>query len=328
MCLPLASGGSRPADGGVVHRDRGRAGAVGAASAADVFSDQRRRVRLGQSGDTQAPAEQDGAHGHDDPDQPLDRLKLTNDPCDIRHRPSIASPAAGDLCAGWEWAECFLATIGEPRSCMLADVNRRRRWQAPPEWPAVPSGWSPPAGWQPDPSWPAAPPDWVWWVKAPELPRWKPPLTATMIGGLLLVEFLVIWRVTLWAYSASASTNTESHALWWLALLSVISLVAGLLLGLITVSGGGRHRSPPLFWSGGGIVAVAFVASAVASSSQPCLGSVCDIAGAPAAVETGFALAATMLPTLTLGYTVILGVHGRLRRSARGTEGSSAGKRS
>ena len=311
-----------------MHRDRCRASAVGAASTANVFCDQRRRVRLGQSGDTQAPAEQDGAHGHDYPDQPLDRLKLTNDPCDIRHRSSIASGAAGDLCAGCEWAGCFLATIGEPRSCMLGDVKRRRRWQAPPQWPSVPAGWSPPAGWQPHPSWPAAPLDWVWWVKAPELPRRKRPFTATMIGGLLLVEFLVIWRVTLWAYFSSASANTESPALRWLAVLSVISLVAGLLLGLITVSGGGRHRSPPLFWSGGGIVAFAFVASAVASLSQPCLGSVCDIAGAPAAVETAFAVAATMLPTLTLGYTVILGVHAQRRRSARGTEGSAVGKRS
>lgn len=36
----------------------------------------------------------------------------------------------------------------------------------PPDWPAPPPGWKPPAGWTPDPSWPDPPPGWQLWVRA------------------------------------------------------------------------------------------------------------------------------------------------------------------
>lgn len=38
------------------------------------------------------------------------------------------------------------------------------RFNPPPNWPPVPSGWTPPVGWQPDPSWPPPPPGWPLWV--------------------------------------------------------------------------------------------------------------------------------------------------------------------
>lgn len=44
----------------------------------------------------------------------------------------------------------------------------RLRFNAPPNWPPPPPGWSPPPGWKPDPSWPPAPDGWRWWV--PDVP--------------------------------------------------------------------------------------------------------------------------------------------------------------
>ena len=40
------------------------------------------------------------------------------------------------------------------------------RYNPPPNWPAPPPGWTPPAGWRPDPSWPPPPPGWTLWVVA------------------------------------------------------------------------------------------------------------------------------------------------------------------
>ena len=40
------------------------------------------------------------------------------------------------------------------------------RFNAPPGWPAVPAGWSPPPGWQADRTWPAAPTGWHFWIPA------------------------------------------------------------------------------------------------------------------------------------------------------------------
>ncbi|MDP9093589.1 MAG: hypothetical protein M3N95_11820 [Actinomycetota bacterium] len=38
------------------------------------------------------------------------------------------------------------------------------RFNAPPGWPAPPTGWVPPPGWAPDPTWPAPPPGWQFWI--------------------------------------------------------------------------------------------------------------------------------------------------------------------
>jgi 5-methylcytosine-specific restriction endonuclease McrA len=44
------------------------------------------------------------------------------------------------------------------------------RFNAPPGWPASPSGWTPAPDWQPDPSWPAAPQGWQFWVPDEQAP--------------------------------------------------------------------------------------------------------------------------------------------------------------
>lgn len=38
------------------------------------------------------------------------------------------------------------------------------RFQVPPNWPAAPAGWTPPAGWSADPAWGPAPDGWQFWV--------------------------------------------------------------------------------------------------------------------------------------------------------------------
>ena len=40
-----------------------------------------------------------------------------------------------------------------------------RRFNPPPGWPPVPSGWEPPAGWTPPADWPAAPSGWHLWIE-------------------------------------------------------------------------------------------------------------------------------------------------------------------
>ena len=42
--------------------------------------------------------------------------------------------------------------------------QQRRQWQAPPNWPQAPWGWTPPPGWAPLPEWAPAPDDWQFWV--------------------------------------------------------------------------------------------------------------------------------------------------------------------
>ncbi|GAA3607191.1 hypothetical protein GCM10022223_23950 [Kineosporia mesophila] len=38
------------------------------------------------------------------------------------------------------------------------------RYNPPPNWPAPPTDWTPPAGWRPDPTWPPPPEDWQLWL--------------------------------------------------------------------------------------------------------------------------------------------------------------------
>lgn len=38
------------------------------------------------------------------------------------------------------------------------------RFNPPPNWPAMPAGWSPPPNWRPPANWPAPPPSWQFWV--------------------------------------------------------------------------------------------------------------------------------------------------------------------
>ncbi len=42
------------------------------------------------------------------------------------------------------------------------------RFNPPPNWPPVPSGWAPPPGWQPPADWPAPPKFWQLWTLDPE----------------------------------------------------------------------------------------------------------------------------------------------------------------
>ncbi|MDQ0709022.1 hypothetical protein QFZ52_001674 [Arthrobacter woluwensis] len=43
-------------------------------------------------------------------------------------------------------------------------TNPAMRFNPPPGWPPVPSGWRPPAGWTPPVDWPAVPPGWNLWT--------------------------------------------------------------------------------------------------------------------------------------------------------------------
>ena len=43
-----------------------------------------------------------------------------------------------------------------------------KRFVPPPNWPASPPGWQPPAGWRPDPRWGPAPYGWQFWQEEPK----------------------------------------------------------------------------------------------------------------------------------------------------------------
>jgi hypothetical protein len=118
-----------------------------------------------------------------------------------------------------------------------AGPNARSVFRAPPGWPPVPQGWTPPAGWTPDPTWPPAPENWVYWETAgvqptqapptplpgpPPPPPQEPPLTPEhtvtarkkiLIAGLGLVS-LVTAVGAIWMVSAHGSTiNSRDDAL-------------------------------------------------------------------------------------------------------------------
>lgn len=60
------------------------------------------------------------------------------------------------------------------------------RFNPPPNWPAVPPGWTPPVGWQPDPSWPPPPPGWPLWVAEGGSGR-RNALILGSVGAVLLI---------------------------------------------------------------------------------------------------------------------------------------------
>lgn len=43
-------------------------------------------------------------------------------------------------------------------------ARRNLRFNRPPGWPPIPSGWTPPPGWKPPAHWPPAPPGWPFWI--------------------------------------------------------------------------------------------------------------------------------------------------------------------
>lgn len=49
------------------------------------------------------------------------------------------------------------------------------RFNAPPGWPAMPEGWTPPAGWVPPSAWPEAPEGWQWWTPTSAVAAYPPP---------------------------------------------------------------------------------------------------------------------------------------------------------
>ncbi|GAB3144140.1 hypothetical protein GCM10027258_32210 [Amycolatopsis stemonae] len=48
------------------------------------------------------------------------------------------------------------------------------RFNPPPNWPALPAGWSPPPGWQPPADWPAPPKFWQLWTPEEQMPKALP----------------------------------------------------------------------------------------------------------------------------------------------------------
>jgi hypothetical protein len=61
---------------------------------------------------------------------------------------SPAMPTVGQ----WPSVPTATSTVGD------------RQFNAPPNWPPPPPGWSPEPGWQPDQAWPPPPPGWQLWV--------------------------------------------------------------------------------------------------------------------------------------------------------------------
>ncbi len=70
-------------------------------------------------------------------------------------------------------------------------VTQQTRFNPPPGWPPVPTGWQPPPNWQPDDSWPAAPSGWPFQIPVPRKP-WvaRHKFLTTVIG--LLAGFTII----------------------------------------------------------------------------------------------------------------------------------------
>lgn len=69
------------------------------------------------------------------------------------------------------------------------------RFNAPPNWPPVPPGWSPPPGWQPPREWPPVPPGWPLWVDdgagfAPG--RGGPSMKTLLIAGAAVLATVVV----------------------------------------------------------------------------------------------------------------------------------------
>lgn len=69
----------------------------------------------------------------------------------------------------------------------------KMRWVAPPNWPTMPAGFSPPAGWEPDESWPDPPPGWQFWQQTdePEDSWVKAHVKALSIAGAAVVVVIV-----------------------------------------------------------------------------------------------------------------------------------------
>jgi hypothetical protein len=63
---------------------------------------------------------------------------------------------------------------------------KRWRWQAPPNWPWTPPGWTPPPGWQPPPDWPEPPQGWQWWQRIRRT-RWQRLRLALLIGFAVVI---------------------------------------------------------------------------------------------------------------------------------------------
>ncbi|MGW4525069.1 DUF4041 domain-containing protein [Amycolatopsis sp. NPDC004378] len=56
------------------------------------------------------------------------------------------------------------------------------RFNPPPNWPALPAGWSPPPGWQPPADWPAPPKFWQLWTPEEQMPKALPVQSGPQTG--------------------------------------------------------------------------------------------------------------------------------------------------
>lgn len=84
------------------------------------------------------------------------------------------------------------------------------KFNAPPNWPRPPAGWSPPPDWEPDPSWPQPPPGWPLWVAEDEFiisphraaasraQTTEPWHRRTVTIVLLLIFFFPVGLILLW----------------------------------------------------------------------------------------------------------------------------------
>lgn len=135
------------------------------------------------------------------------------------------------------------------------------RFNPPPNWPALPTGFTPPPGWQPDPHWGDVPYGWPLWVEdgQPTVPKPEPPLLTPL---------------------APASGDSPSHAgKGWAIAAVVVLIVIGLIVGYQPVS----------LLSGDGIlyVGLAMTAGAVIVAFATRLGGWTKIVAVVAVVAVG-----------------------------------------
>jgi Domain of unknown function (DUF4190) len=137
------------------------------------------------------------------------------------------------------------------------------RFNPPPDWPQVPSGFAPPPGWQPDAAWPPVPVGWDLWVpddgapaRAGPSPYPGPeddPPTDPLLGGQLPYSQLS------WSDLLSRRGSYRDHYRWpppagpatRLALAALVlgllgfALVTGILSVILGLSALSRIRESP-----------------------------------------------------------------------------------
>ncbi len=77
---------------------------------------------------------------------------------------ALRPPGAPGCLVEVDEADRPVAVAAPPAGAAVPWGGTGYRFNAPPNWPATPPGWTPPPGWHPDPAWGPPPRDWPFWV--------------------------------------------------------------------------------------------------------------------------------------------------------------------